>query len=365
MVKISDIAEYLENIAPSYLQEDYDNTGLIIGNNNSEVKGILICLDSTEKVIDEAVKLNCNLIVAHHPIIFRGLTKITGTNYVERSVIKAIKNDVALYAMHTNLDNLNKGVNKKISDKLGISNTRILKPKKSLQSKLISFVPKDNTLEVLDAVHKAGAGIIGDYDHCSFRVAGTGRFKPNERANPFFGKSNEMEEIGEERIEVIFPDYKRNSIISALKKAHPYEEVAYYIHKVENVSEEAGSGLIGDLNREMNIEEFLNCLKKKLNLIHFKYTPVQKKKIKKVAVCGGSGAFLIQSALQAGADAFITADIKYHEYFNGEDKMLLADIGHYESEVFTKELIFELLNKKFSNIALQLSEVNTNPIRYI
>jgi dinuclear metal center YbgI/SA1388 family protein len=337
----------------------------LTGSKSSEVTGILICLDSTEKVIDEAKQLNCNLIIAHHPIIFKGLKKITGANYVEKAIIKAIKNDIAIYAIHTNLDNVLNGVNKKIADKLEITNTKILKPRDSSLSKLISFIPKENVLEVLDAVHEAGAGIIGDYDHCSFRTSGTGRYRPNEKANPHIGQKNIMEEVEEVRIEVIFPDYKTKAIVSALKKAHPYEEVAYFIQRTENVSEEVGSGIIGSLKKELNTKEFLVSLKQKLGLVHYRYTPVNLKKIKKVAVCGGSGSFLISAALKGGADAFITADIKYHEYFDGEGKMLIADIGHYESEVFTKELIFELLNKKFSNIALQLSEVNTNPIRYI
>ena len=365
MLKISDITDYLEQHAPPALQEDYDNAGLLTGNRSAEVKGILICLDSTEKVIDEAMQLNCNLIIAHHPVIFKGLKKITGANYVERAVIKAIKNDIAIYAIHTNLDNVINGVNKKIAEKLEITDTKILKPRKSGQSKLISFIPKENVLEVLDAVHEAGAGIIGDYDHCSFRTSGTGRYKPNEKANPHIGQKNIMEEVEEVRIEVIFPNHKSEDIISALKKSHPYEEVAYYIQRTENVDEEVGSGIIGNLKKELSIKEFLTCLKQKLRLAHYRYTPVNLKKIKKVAVCGGSGSFLISTALKMGADAFISADIKYHEYFDGEGKMLIADIGHYESEVYTKELIFELLNKKFSNIALQLSEVNTNPIRYI
>jgi dinuclear metal center YbgI/SA1388 family protein len=365
MTKISEVVHYLEKIAPPSLQEDYDNAGLIIGINNSEVRGILICLDVTEEVISEALKMKYNMIISHHPIIFRGLKKITGSNYVERAVITAIKNDIALYAIHTNLDNILTGVNKKIADKLDIINARVLQPKRSVLSKLISFIPGNHTLEVLDALHEAGAGIIGDYDHCSFRTTGVGRFRPNEFAHPHLGKKNEMEEVEEERIEVIFPDYLRNKIITALQKVHPYEEVAYYIQKIENVSGEIGSGLIGDLNEAIHTKEFLSYLKQKLNLNHAKYTPFEGTKIKKIAICGGSGAFLIPTAINMGADAFITADIKYHEYFDAEARMLIADVGHYESEVFTKELIYELLNKKFSNIALQLSEVNTNPVRYI
>lgn len=365
MVRISDITEYLEQTAPLSLQEEYDNAGLLTGNKNQELKGILISLDTTEDVINEAIRLGYNLIISHHPIIFRGLKKITGSNYVERVIIKAIKNDIALYAIHTNLDNIKNGVNKKIADKLGLSNVRILNPKASGLFKLVTFVPKDNVLDVLNAMHDAGAGVIGDYDHCSFRTQGTGRFKPNENANPHIGERNEIEEVEEERIELIYPEHTGPKVLASLRASHPYEEVAYYIHKLENKAEYFGSGLIGHLETPLNMEKFLLILKKKFNLEQVKYTPIQARMIKKIAVCGGSGSFLIKAAKNAGADAFISADIKYHEYFDAEGKILIADIGHYESEVFTKELIFELLKKKFSNIALQLSEVNTNPINYI
>ncbi|MGD9328090.1 MAG: Nif3-like dinuclear metal center hexameric protein [Cyclobacteriaceae bacterium] len=365
MVRISDITEYLEQTAPLSLQEEYDNAGLLTGNKNQELNGVLISLDATEEVIDEALRLGCNMVVSHHPIIFRGLKKITGSNYVERVIIKAIKNDIALYAIHTNLDNIKNGVNKKIADKLGLSNIRILNPKASGLFKLVTFVPKDNVLDVLNAMHDAGAGVIGDYDHCSFRTQGTGRFKPNENASPHIGERNEIEEVEEERIELIYPQYLGPKVLESLRASHPYEEVAYYIHNLENKSEDVGSGMIGHLETPMNMEAFLLLLKKKFNLEQVKYTPIQARIIKKVAVCGGSGSFLIKAAKNAGADAFISADIKYHEYFDAEGKILIADIGHYESEVFTKELIFELLKKKFSNIALQLSEVNTNPIKYI
>ena len=365
MVRISDITEYLEQIAPLSLQEDYDNSGLLTGDINQKLKGILISLDATEDVIDEAIKSGSNLIISHHPIIFRGLKRITGSTYVERVIIKAIKNDIALYAIHTNLDNIKNGVNKKIADKLGLINVTILNAKTSSLYKLVTFIPKENVLDVLNAMHDSGAGVIGDYDHCSFRVQGKGRFKPNESANPHIGEKNKIEEVDEERIELIYPEYLSHKILGSLKASHPYEEVAYYVHKLENRSEDIGSGMIGQLKDPLDVEDFLLLLKRSFNLEQVKYTPIQNRKIKQVAVCGGSGSFLIKVAKKAGADAFVSADIKYHEYFDSEGNILIADIGHYESEVFTKELIFELLKKKFSNIALQLSEVNTNPIKYI
>jgi len=365
MVQIGEITGFLDNLAPPSLQEEYDNAGLLTGNREDPVRGVLIALDSTEEVIDEAVALDCNLIIAHHPIIFRGLKKITGSNYVERSVIKAIRNNIAIYAVHTNLDNVKNGVNKKIAEKLGLTGIQVLKKKEKVLRKLVSFVPVNHVLNVLDAIHKVGAGVIGNYDHCSFRVQGTGRYRPNEEANPHIGSKNEMEEVKEERIELIYPHYLEGQVLLALKDAHPYEEVAYYIHDLQNFDDTVGSGMIGVLEKEISASEFLARIKEQFNLEHFKYAPVEGKKIRKVAVCGGAGSFLINVALKAEADAFVSADIKYHEYFDAEGKMLIADIGHYESEVFTKDLIFELLNEKFRNIAPQLSKVNTNPIRYI
>jgi dinuclear metal center YbgI/SA1388 family protein len=363
MIKIRDITGYLEKFAPPSLQEEYDNAGLITGDHNSKVNGVLICLDSTEEVIDEAIQRECNLVIAHHPIVFAGLKKITGSNYVQKTIIKAIKNDIAIYALHTNLDNIKHGVNNKIADRLELINRKILKPKPSFLQKLITFIPEQNTKQVLDAIHDAGAGIIGDYDHCSFRVKGTGRYRPNEYANPHIGQKESIEEVNEDRIEVIFPTYLTDNVLDALKLAHPYEEVAYYLQSLNNESEEVGSGLLGELKKEMYSQDFLAYIKEKLNLHHFRYTPVAMDKIHRIAICGGAGSFLIQKALSVGASAYITSDIKYHEFFDGEGKMMITDIGHYESEVFTKELIFELLNKKFSNIAPQLSEVNTNPVR--
>lgn len=365
MNKIKDIISYLEDFAPLSLQEDYDNAGLIIGNKNRECTGIIICLDSTEEVIQEAIEHGCNLVIAHHPIIFKGLKKITGGNYIERTVIKALKNDIAVYAVHTNLDNMKHGVNKKISDLLKIQNPIILSPKTGGMMKLVTFIPQEDTLKVLDVLHQAGAGSIGNYDHCSFRIQGTGRFKPNEAADPHIGEKNKMEEVKEQRVEVIFPDYLKNMVLSALFQSHPYEEVAYYLHELANESSEVGAGMIGNLEKRMKPEEFLRYLKEKMHLDCVRYTPTDKPVIHKVAVCGGAGSFLLSKAIQQQADALITADFKYHDFFNGEKKIMIVDIGHYESEQFTKDLIYGLLNKKFSNIALRLSDINTNPIRYI
>lgn len=365
MTKIKDIIQYLEGIAPAAYQESYDNARLITGNSSTPVTNLLITLDVTEEVVQEAIDKNCNLIIAHHPIVFKGLKSLTGRNYVERTVIKAIKNDIAIYAIHTNLDNVFNGVNKKICDKIGLTNTRILVPKKQVLSKLVTFIPKSDTQKVLEALHRAGAGHVGNYTHCSFRIEGTGTFKPNEEANPHIGKANLQEEVTEDRVEMILPSHLEGVVLSALKQAHPYEEVAYFMTSLTNSNQEVGSGMIGELTEEMEPFDFLKHLKDSMDLACIRHTQILPKNIKKVAVCGGSGSFLLSNAVSKGADVFITADFKYHEFFDAEDKIVIADIGHYESEVFTKELINEILSKKFTTFALNLSETVTNPISYL
>lgn len=365
MTKIKEIIQYLETIAPLQYQEAYDNAGLICGSPDDPVKGAIITLDSTEEVIDEAIDKECNLVIAHHPIIFKGLKSLTGKNYVERTIIKAIKNDIAIYAFHTNLDNVIDGVNSKICEKLGLINSTILVAKNDNLNKLVSFVPKESTSEVLSELHKAGSGNIGNYSNCSFRVEGTGTFMPKEGATPKVGETNHQEEVEENRIEVIFPAHLSGEMLNALKRAHPYEEAAYFMQPTTNRNQEVGSGMIAELKKPMPAIDFLGYLKDKMNLELIRHTKLTKDKIKKVAICGGSGSFLLKAAINKKADVFISADFKYHEFFDAEDKIIIADIGHYESEVFTKDLIYELLTKKFSNFALNLSGIKTNPINYL
>ncbi|MFT6828497.1 MAG: dinuclear metal center YbgI/SA1388 family protein [Roseivirga sp.] len=364
MVKIKDIVEALEKLAPKAYQESYDNAGLITGQMNWQVTGILATLDCIESVIDEAIEKQCNLIVAHHPIVFKGLKQINGKNYVERTIIKAIKNDIAIYAIHTNLDHVITGVNHKIASKIGLINTRILAPKSQTLEKIVAFVPTESTQKVIDALHEAGAGEIGNYSHCSFKVSGKGNFKPNAFSNPTIGEHNKNQEVEEDRIELIFPAHLRNSIIKKLKVSHPYEEVAYYLTSLENENQEVGAGMIGELEKPLSAQEFLQHLKKSMKLETIRYTVKSDNKIKTVAVCGGAGSFLLSVAKAQNADAFVTADFKYHEFFDGEGKTMIADIGHYESEMFTKELLHSILTEKFANIATYLSEVNTNPVHY-
>lgn len=365
-MKIKDISGFLEKIAPLSLQESYDNSGLLVGDNNAEVKGVLLTLDCTEAVVQEAMDRGCNLIVAHHPIIFGGLKSITGENYIERTIIKALKNDIGIYAAHTNFDNVSSGVNRKISEKIGLKNTEVLSPKRGILKKLVTFCPTAESGKVREALFKAGAGNIGEYDSCSYNLHGFGTFRAGEGTNPFVGKKGEVHEEKEQRIETIFPLHNLNKILSALFEAHPYEEVAYDIYPLDNKYTEVGSGMLGSLDEPMNPIDFLKKLKGDMKTGCIRYTDANiKKKIKKVAVCGGAGSFLLDKAISAGADVFITGDFKYHQFFDAEDKLIIADIGHYESEQFTSELFYELLTENFNTFAIRLSEVNTNPINYL
>lgn len=363
-MKISEVIGILNQWAPPAYQESYDNSRLITGDPNQEVNGILISLDCTEAVVEEAISTGSNMIVAHHPIVFKGLKSLTGKNYVERTVIKAIKNDIAIFSIHTNLDNVNTGVNYKIAEKIGLQDCQILAPKADLLTKLTTFVPIAHTDEVLQVMHQAGAGQIGNYDSCSFSIEGTGRFRANESANPHVGNKSEIHQENEIRIEVVIPSYLQHKVLRALKKAHPYEEVAYYLSDLNNINQEVGAGMIGTLKDPILTNEFLQKLKDQFNLSVIRHTHLHTENIQKVALCGGAGSFLLGSAKSSGADIFITGDFKYHEFFDAEDSIIIADIGHYESEVFTKELIYDYLKEKIANIALNFSKENTNPVKY-
>ncbi|WP_160069952.1 Nif3-like dinuclear metal center hexameric protein [Sphingobacterium bovisgrunnientis] len=363
-MKIKDITSYLESIAPLAYQESYDNSGLIVGNQNDEVTKALISLDCTEEVIDEAISNGCDIIISHHPIVFKGIKKFNNKNYVERTVIKAIKNNIALYAIHTNLDNVMGGVSSKIADKLKLVNHAILSPKSGLLKKLVVYVPRANVEEVRQALFDAGAGSIGDYDQCSYNTAGYGTFRPLEGANPTIGEVGAQERVEETKIEVIFPQQLERQILVSMLAAHPYEEVAYHTIALGNNLQYVGSGAIGNLEIAMEAQDFLAYLKEKLNLNVIRHTKLSDKKIQRVAVCGGAGGFLLNDAKRSGADIFITADYKYHEFFDAENDIVIADIGHYESEQFTQELLLEIIQKKFVNFAVLLTGIDTNPIKY-
>jgi dinuclear metal center YbgI/SA1388 family protein len=358
------ITQFLETIAPLSLQESYDNAGLLTGNASMPCTGVLISLDCTEAIVQEAIDKNCNLIVAHHPIVFSGLKKINGNNYVERTIIKAIKNDIAIYAIHTNLDNVLQGVNGKIAQKLGLQNVQILAAKKDVLQKLVVFCPKENAQQLSEALFAVGAGNIGNYSECCFVSEGIGSFKPEIEAKPQTGEIGKRETLPESKIEIIFPTWLQGQIIQAMKANHPYEEVAHDIFTLQNKNQQIGSGVIGTLAQPMEEMDFLKLLSTVFNIKAIRHTALLGKKIQRVAVCGGAGSFLTAAAKAEGADVYVTADVKYHEFFDADGQLLLADIGHYESEQFTIDLLFELLSNKFPNFALLKTSVNTNPVEY-
>ncbi len=364
-MKIKELIRPLEEFAPLSVQEPYDNAGLILGTPETEVSKVLITLDVTEVTLDEALKNDCDIIISHHPLIFKGLKKITGGNLVEKLVLKAIKHNVAIYASHTNLDNVKDGVNAVIAQKLGLRKLQLLQKRKGLLRKLVTFCPLEQANEVRAKLFSAGAGHIGNYDWCSFNAEGEGSFRANENANPFVGEKGELHFEKEVRIETIYPAYKEGVVLRSLFDAHPYEEVAYDIYPLENEFDNIGSGMMGELSVEVSEEEFLQKVKTVFDSKAIRYSGLLRKKVKKVAVCGGSGSFLIATAKRAGADVFITGDIKYHDFFEADGKILLTDIGHYESEQFTKELIADILMKNFPTFALRISENEENPVKYI
>ncbi|WP_424351824.1 Nif3-like dinuclear metal center hexameric protein, partial [Lutimonas sp.] len=365
------ITAQIEQLSPLTYAEDFDNVGLLVGNNEQEVEGVLVSLDCLETTIDEAIEKKCNLIVSFHPIIFKGLKKLNGKSYVERTVIKAIKHDIAIYAMHTALDNSFKGVSAKMAEMLDLENTRVLMPQKGHLRKLTTYVPENAAEEIRAALFQAGAGHIGNYSHCSFNLQGEGTYLGNEHSDPTIGQKGKLETVGEHFISVIFEKHQESKILQALDDTHPYEEIAYDIVSLENVHDKIGMGIIGELKQALSPHNLFENLKRTFDLQVIKHSEIIDRDIKKVAVLGGSGSFAIEQAINSGADIFITADLKYHDFYRAEGKLILADIGHYESEQFTKNLLVEYLTKKITNFApalpksrIILAKNNTNPINY-
>ena len=362
---VKHIIEAIEDFAPLHYQESYDNSGLQIGDVNMEVKGVLVSLDITEAILKEAQARGCNMIVAHHPLLFSGLKRISGRNYIERIVQYAIKNDISIYAAHTNLDNMRTGVNAKIAEKLGLQNAAILSMKMDTLSKLYTFAPREAADKVRDALFAAGAGDIGKYRECSFNTKGTGTFRPDKNANPAIGEAGgDREWVDEVKIEVLVQKHKEVQVMKALFENHPYEEVAYEFIALQNPNQEIGAGLIGTLPEPVDEKNFLSFLKERMKTDCVRHTELSGKPVQRVAVCGGSGSFLLKDAISAGADFFITGDFKYHQFFDADGKIVIADIGHYESEQFTVELLGDILKKKFPNFATLLSNLSTNPVKY-
>lgn len=362
---ISEVIEVLETWAPPSYQESYDNARLICGNPAEAVNKTLCCLDCTEDVVDEAIDLGANLIVAHHPIVFSGLKSLTGKNYIERTVIKAIKNDIAIYAIHTNLDSVATGVNWKICEKLGLSDVEILQPKSKLISKLVTYIPSAESEKVLDALFAAGAGKIGEYDECAFRLEGLGSFRASENTNPHVGEKGKRHFEPETRVELVLESHKEQAVLRALFAAHPYEEVAYQLTRLENPNQTVGFGMVGNLENPEGTLEFLHRVKQIFKTGAVRHTALCKEKISRVAVCGGSASFLLGNAIAQKADVFITADFKYHQFFDAEQKLIIADIGHYESEQFTIDLMADFIQMNFPNFASLKTSINTNPVHYL
>ncbi len=363
-MKIKKVIAILEELAPLSYTEEFDNTGLIVGDYETDISGILVALDSLENVVDEAITKNCNLIISFHPIIFSGLKKLIGQNYVEKVVIKAIKNNIAIFSLHTALDNSWNGVNAMICSKLNLTNRKILIPKKNTIKKLTTYVPEGHSQELLTHLFNAGAGTIGNYSNCSFSSNGTGSFKGNKEANPIIGSRGELRFEKETLINITLPAHRKVSVLNALLKYHPYDEVAYELTTLENNNQHIGMGMIGELEVPHSETDFLTFLKNTMKTECIRHSKLLNKPILKVAVLGGSGSFAISNAIKEGVDVFITADCKYHDFFKAENQVLLADIGHYESEQFTKELLVAYLNKKITTFAVLLSQINTNPITY-
>jgi dinuclear metal center YbgI/SA1388 family protein len=364
-MKLKDLCFYLDSVVPLSFQESYDNSGLQIGLPEKEISSALISLDITMEVIDEAVSGKCDIIISHHPLIFNGIKRITGRTYTEKIIYKAVKNDIAIYSCHTNLDNFSDGVSRKLAEKLNLKNIKVLSPLKKSLLKLVVYIPESHLEKVKEALFEAGAGVIGNYDQCGFAASGTGSFRGNENARPYAGKKGRVHFEKEIRFETIMYSHLKEKVIQALLSVHPYEEVAYDIYSLENENAETGSGCVGEFGDAMSEDNFLKLISSVFEAKGVRYSRLSGKPVKLVALCGGAGASLINAALASGADAFITADVKYHNFFDADNKILLVDAGHFESEKFSTEILHNLIIKKFPKFAVRFSETNTNPINYL
>lgn len=364
MYKVQDIIDILEAHAPTPLQEKWDNCGMQVGNPEMEVTSALCTLDVTLNVVREAIEKGCNLIITHHPLIFGGLKSLTGKNDVERCVIEAIQKNVNIYAAHTNMDNVLKGVSGKMAEKLGLKKVAIMAPQSEKLVKIAVYVPQLHVTTVRNAMFAAGAGHIGNYDSCSFNVLGEGTFKALDASHPYVGEMGKQHFEKETRVEVVLPAFIQRKVISALKAAHPYEEVAYDVYSLQNEWDTVGLGVVGELETPMVESEFLALLKETFGASVVRHSPLCGKVVTKVAMMGGSGASYVGSAIAAGADFFVTGDAKYHEFFMPEGRLVLADIGHYESEQYTKELFKEIITKKITTFAARISDTDTNYVKY-
>lgn len=364
MATVKDIIDLLEQVAPPALQESYDNAGIQVGEVSPAVTGVLLCLDVTEAIVDEAIALGANLIVSHHPLLFKGLKRITGNTYIERVVMKALRGGISIYAAHTNLDATL--VNRYWARMLGLVDVEILQPATSMLVKMVVYVPCTHTEQLRQLLCEAGAGSIGNYDCCSYVMRGEGAFRPGEEAHPYCGEAGVLHREPEDRVEVILPRYKLGRVLQTMLAAHPYEEPAYDIIPLDNEWHAAGSGVIGNLPQECDAMDFLLRVKQTMGCDSIRHTAQNHSKIKRVALCGGAGGFLADAACRGNAQLFITGEMGgYHHFHEYAGRLIVAEIGHYESEKHTKEIFYDVIRKKFSTFAIHLSKVETNPIKYL
>jgi dinuclear metal center YbgI/SA1388 family protein len=364
-MKIKEIVSALERFAPLPLQDGFDNAGLQIGFTDVEATGALLCLDVTEEIIDEAIANDCNIIISHHPLIFKGYKSITGRDYVERCIIKAIKHDIAIFAAHTNIDNAQRGVNFKIAEKIGLEKVQILDPKDGMLLKMVTFVPTTHVEHVKKSLFKAGCGSIGNYENCDFQVIGNSHYKAKKGANPFAGIVGKKHKEQEVRLEVVLPTYQKNAATKALLQVHPYEEPVFDFFALQNTWSQVGAGVIGELKEPESELEFLHRIKKIFEVECLRHNKLNGRLIRKVALCGGAGSFLLPKAITIGADVFITGEIKYHDFFGHEQEILMAEIGHYESEQYTIEIFKSIIGDRFPQLNVMTTRINTNPINFL
>ena len=367
-MNVGELIKQIEDWAPPGAAWEKDNVGLQVGSRGDKLKNILLCLELDEEVLKQAIKKKCNLIFTHHPLIFNPIKNLDFEKSKQARLIQhLIKQNISLYSAHTNLDFTRDGVSFELAKSLKLKNVTFLEHEEANQFKVVIFLPAVNVDELSEALFSVGGGVIGNYENCSFRIAGEGTFKGNEDSNPVIGKKGNTEKVEEVRLELIVDSWNLGRIVNAIKKHHPYEEPAYDIYPLKNKNTNFGAGAIGELDKELSEKEFLNFVSKSLKIGKLKYCIGSGKKIKKVAVCGGSGSELLSRAINSGADAFITADIKYHAYHDAEGKILLIDAGHYETEIGSLNIVKKRIEKILSGkdyIKVFKFSGSTNPVKF-
>jgi dinuclear metal center YbgI/SA1388 family protein len=364
-MKVKDIASWLDTAVPLSFQESWDNSGLQIGNPETEISSALLTLDVTEEVVDEAISENCQMIISHHPVIFSGLKKITGSSSTDRIIIKALRDDIAIYSSHTNLDVFSNGVSRKMAEKIGLCNVTPLSPLRERLLKLVTFVPESHIDRVSEALFGAGAGHIGNYDYCGFTISGTGSFRAGPDSSPFVGEKGKIHHENEVRLETIMFSHLRESVVKALRGSHPYEEPAFDIYPLSNYTTEEGLGCKGEFSGPVEEKMLIEMVSSVFGSKSVRYSGLTGRPVIMTALCGGSGSSLLGDAISSGAGAFITGDVRYHTFIEASGRILLIDAGHFETEKFATEILYDLIIKKFPKFALRFSNKNSNPINYL